>query len=186
VDGRGAGMLASTFLRWRVAGQTALVVLGIIAAKLPISAFSLEFISISPLFTSVLAGGVFVLGLIVSGTLADFKEAERVPAELTAALTNIHDDCAAFKQAFPDLDLGRVEDTLVRIVKAFHQDLGDPRSPPPWTRSTGSTRPSWRWTGSASRPRIPLGCAVSRGASGAASCACITCNGPSSSRPPTS
>jgi hypothetical protein len=128
MEGRGAGMLRSRFLRWRVVGQTGLVVLGIIAAKLAISALSLEFISISPLFTSVLAGGVFVLGLIVAGTLADYKEAERVPAELTAALTNIHDDGAAFKQAFPDLHLERLKDTLVRIVAAFLTDLGDPRS----------------------------------------------------------
>ncbi len=128
MDEREATTIRSRFLPWRVVGQTSLIVLAILAAKLLISAFSLEFISISPLFTSVLAGGVFVLGLIVAGTLADYKEAERVPAELTAALTNIHDDCAAFKQAFPDLDLGRLEDTLVRIVKAFHQDLGDPRS----------------------------------------------------------
>ena len=121
-------MIRSRFLKWRVAGQTALIVLGIIAAKLVISAFSLEFISISPLFTSVLAGGVFVLGLIVAGTLADYKEAERVPAEMTAALTNIHDDCAAFKQAFPDLDLARLKGTLLRIVAAFRGDLADPRS----------------------------------------------------------
>jgi hypothetical protein len=103
-------------------------VLGIIAVKLVIAAFSLEFISISPLFTSIVGGGVFVLGLIVAGTLADYKEAERVPAEMTAALTNIHDDCAAFKQAFPDLDLDRVERTLIGIVDAFRDDLADPRS----------------------------------------------------------
>src|SRR5512141_1456472 len=124
----GAGMLQSTLLRWRVAVQTALIVLGIIAVKLAIAAFSLEFISISPLFTSVVAGGVFVLGLIVAGTLADYKEAERVPAEITAALTNIHDDGAAFKQAFPALDLERLEDNLVRIVGTFQHALGDDRS----------------------------------------------------------
>jgi len=54
------GMRRTRLLRWRVAVHTALVVLGIIAA-LVISAFSLEFISLSPLFTSVVAGGVFVL-----------------------------------------------------------------------------------------------------------------------------
>jgi hypothetical protein len=123
-----AGMLRTRFLRWRVVGQTALVALAIIAAKLGISALSLEFISVSPLFTSVLAGGVFVLGLIVAGTLTDYKEAERVPAELTAALTNIHEDGAAFKRAFPDLDLDRLKEILVRVVAAFHDDLGDPRS----------------------------------------------------------
>lgn len=121
-------MLRTRYLRWRVVGQTALMVLGIIAAKLVISAFSLEFISLSPLFTSVVAGGVFVLGLIVAGTLTDYKEAERVPAEITAALTNIHDDAASFKEAFPDLDLDRLEDTQFRIVDAFLHDLGDPRS----------------------------------------------------------
>jgi hypothetical protein len=51
------------FIRWRVAVQTALIVLAIVVAKLLITAWSLEFIELSPLFTSVLAGGVFVLGL---------------------------------------------------------------------------------------------------------------------------
>lgn len=118
--------MRNTFIRWRVAAQTALIVLGIIAAKLVIAAFSWEFIELSPLFTSVVAGGVFVLGLIVAGTLTDYKEAERVPAEMTAALTNIRDDCAAFKEAFPDLDLQRLEETEARIVEAFRHDLGDP------------------------------------------------------------
>ena len=162
------------------------MVLGIIATKLVISAFSLEFISLSPLFTSVVAGGVFVLGLIVAGTLTDYKEAERVPAEITAALTNIHDDCEAFKEAFPDLDLERLEDTLFRIVDAFLHDLGD----------TGSTRALeaiddlnasfLEMDRSASRPRTPPGSAASRGPSGGASSACTTCSGPSSSPPPTS
>ncbi len=118
--------MRNRLVRWRVAVQTALVVLGIVAVKLVIAAFSLEFIELSPLFTSVVAGGVFVLGLIVAGTLTDYKEAERVPAEMTAALTNIHDDCAAFKQAFPELDLDRLENTETRIVEAFRDDLGEP------------------------------------------------------------
>jgi len=92
VEGDEPGMLRTRFLRWRVVGQTALMVLGLIAAKLVISAFSLEFISISPLFTSVVARGVFVLGLIVAGTLADYKEPVpappvRRPAEPLAHLT---------------------------------------------------------------------------------------------------
>ncbi len=48
-------MLGTRYLRWRVLVQTCLIVLGIVAVKLAISEFSLEFISISPLFTSLLA-----------------------------------------------------------------------------------------------------------------------------------
>jgi hypothetical protein len=120
--------MRSNLLRWRVVAQTALIVLGIVVVKVIVAALSWAFISLSPLFTSVLAGGVFVLGLIVAGTLADYKEAERVPAEMTAALTNIHDDCAAFKQAFPDFDLEHLEDTQVRIVASFLADLADVES----------------------------------------------------------
>jgi hypothetical protein len=120
--------MRSNLLRWRVVAQTALIVVGIVVVKVIVAALSWEFISLSPLFTSVLAGGVFVLGLIVAGTLADYKEAERVPAEITAALTNIHDDCAAFKQAFPDFDLEHLEDTQVRIVASFLADLADVES----------------------------------------------------------
>ena len=179
-------MLRSRFLRWRVVGQTGLIVLGIVAAKLAISAFSLEFISISPLFTSVLAGGVFVLELIVAGTLSDYKEAERVPAELTAALTNIHDDAAAFKQAFPDLDLERLEDNLVRIVGAFQHDLGDDRFTQALDAINELNVSFLEFDLMESRPRTRLGCAPSRGRSGGACSACTTCSGRSSSPPPTS
>ena len=45
--------MRNKYVRWRVAVQTALVVLGIIVVKLVIAALSLEFIELSPLFTSV-------------------------------------------------------------------------------------------------------------------------------------
>ena len=168
--------MRSNLLRWRVVAQTALIVLGIIAVKLVVAAFSLEFISLSPLFTSVLAGGVFVLGLIVAGTLADYKVADRVPAEITAALTNIHDDCAAFKHAFPDFDLERLEDTQFRIVASFLEDLADPRSTKSWRQSTTSTRRSSSWIGSACRRRTRPGSATSRAPCGGTSCASTTCS----------
>ena len=186
MKGGGAGMLGTRYLRWRVLVQTCLIVLGIVATKLAISALSLEFISISPLFTSVLAGGVFVLGLIVAGTLSDYKEAERVPSELTAALTNIHDDAAAFKQAFPDLDLDRLEDDLVHIVAAFHHDLADDGSTEALEAIDELNVSFLEFDRSASPRRTPPGSAASKERSGGACSACTTCSGRSSSPPPTS
>ena len=86
-------------------------------------------------FDFVLVGVVYaalqwgrVAGML-AGTVGDFKEAERVPSEMTAALTNIHDDCAAFKEQFPELDLEHLEETQARIVESFRHDLGDPDTP---------------------------------------------------------
>ncbi len=39
----------------------------------------------------VLTGGVFLIGFMLSGTLTDFKEAEKIPAELACTLETIED-----------------------------------------------------------------------------------------------
>ena len=114
--------------RWRVAVETGAVVAAIVALKLLVEASSLDFIPLSPLYTSVVAGGIFVIGLLVAGTLADYKEAERMPAEIIAALEAIHEDGASIKEANPGFDLARLRASLGGVVAALRQDLARPGS----------------------------------------------------------
>lgn len=119
---------ARALKRGRVAIETLLVVLALILVKLLLEALSLEFIDLSPLYTSIVAGGIFVIGLIVAGTLADYKESEKMPAEITAALENVHEDCRSIRRTTPEFDLERVRKSLSGIVAALRKDLGDPTS----------------------------------------------------------
>lgn len=50
-------------------------------------------LQLSPLLTGVIAAEVFLIGFMLSGTAADFKEAERLPGELAASLETIADEC---------------------------------------------------------------------------------------------
>lgn len=109
--------------RWKLAGQTALAVLALVVLKLAIDALGLELVSLSPLYTSLVAGGIFVIGLLVAGTLADYKEAERMPAEIRAALENIHRDGAAIAAWKGGFDLGRLRESLLGVVGALMHDL---------------------------------------------------------------
>ncbi len=109
--------------RWRVAIETALTVVVIVVLKLAIEALSLDFIALSPLYTSVVAGGIFVIGLLVAGTLADYKEAEKMPADIAAALENIHEDGACIKQAKEEFDLEGLQQSLSRVIATFRDDL---------------------------------------------------------------
>lgn len=54
---------------------------------------SLKHLDFSPLLTGVIAAEVFIIGFILSGTAADFKEAERLPGEVSASLETIADEC---------------------------------------------------------------------------------------------
>ena len=112
--------------RWRVAIETALVIVAIVGIKLLVERFDLAFIALSPLYSSVVAGGIFVIGLLVAGTLADYKEAERTPSDMVAALENIHEDCRSIAQLKPEFDLARLRAGLVRIVSALREDLAEP------------------------------------------------------------
>jgi hypothetical protein len=111
--------------RWRVAGETALIVVVLLAIKTVVNALDLEFITLSPLYTSVVAGGIFVIGLLVAGTLADYKEAERMPAELRAALENIYQDGVAIGRWKGGVDVERLRQSLAGVITAFLHDLGD-------------------------------------------------------------
>lgn len=54
---------------------------------------SLKHLDFSPLLAGIIAAEVFIIGFILSGTAADFKEAERLPGEVTASLETIADEC---------------------------------------------------------------------------------------------
>lgn len=74
-------------LRWRrreLLLHTLPPVFAIVAAKLAIDRLGWEFISVSPLHTSVVAGAIFIIGLMLAGMMSD-KEGERLPTETWAA-----------------------------------------------------------------------------------------------------
>lgn len=54
--------------------------------------FGFEVMELNALFTSLVAGTIFLIGFLISGVLTDFKESEKIPSELTASLKALSDD----------------------------------------------------------------------------------------------
>jgi branched-subunit amino acid transport protein AzlD len=61
--------------------------------KLAFSELGLDDATLSPLYTGLVAGTIFLLGFLLAGTLADYKESEKMPGDLAASLETICDDC---------------------------------------------------------------------------------------------
>lgn len=105
-----------------------LSVLGIVVAlsigKAAIHSLGLEFLSLNPLFTSAIAGAIFIIGFLLSGVLADYKEAERLPAEMRVALEAIHDDVSGFVAGKLSFDLPALRNILADIVSFLRNGLG--------------------------------------------------------------
>jgi predicted membrane chloride channel (bestrophin family) len=69
------------------------VAIGVILLKWLYDESSLPHLELSPLLTGLIAAEVFIVGFLLSGTAADFKEAERLPGDLVAGLESIADEC---------------------------------------------------------------------------------------------
>ncbi len=79
-------------LKWKLMFTTLPYVLIIIAAKFSLGRFLgfegvIEFGDIGMLLT----GGIFLIGFMLAGTLADYKESEKLPAEIACTLETIEE-----------------------------------------------------------------------------------------------
>ena len=44
---------------------------------------------LNALFTSLVAGTIFLIGFLISGVLSDYKESEKLPSELSASIKTL-------------------------------------------------------------------------------------------------
>lgn len=71
----------------------------IILVKLVLHFFGFEVLSMNPLFASIVASTIFLLGFLISGVLADYKESEGIPGDIAASLATISDEVSCIYKA---------------------------------------------------------------------------------------
>jgi len=78
--------------RWRLALKTIPLVAVIVLLKFPVHFFGYEFLTLNALFTAIISANIFLIGFLISGTLADYKESEKLPGDLSASLEAMADE----------------------------------------------------------------------------------------------
>ncbi len=54
--------------------------------------FQFEFLSLSPLFTAIISANIFLVGFLITGVPADYKESEKLPGDMACSLETMLDD----------------------------------------------------------------------------------------------
>jgi hypothetical protein len=78
--------------KWHIAIKILPLVIFVALLKFGTHHFGLELMDLNALFTSLVAGTIFLIGFLISGVLTDYKESEKIPSELTASLRTLLDD----------------------------------------------------------------------------------------------
>jgi len=80
------------WLKWSVAVKITPLVLFVALLKTLSHHFGFEVMELNALFTSLIAGTIFLIGFLISGVLSDYKESEKIPSELSSSLKTLMDD----------------------------------------------------------------------------------------------
>lgn len=78
--------------KWRLTFLVLPYIILIVLAKFFAHEFGFEFLTLNSLFTAVISANIFLIGFLISGTLTDFKESERLPGEISSSIQSLFDE----------------------------------------------------------------------------------------------
>ena len=107
--------------KWSIAFRIMPIVIVVTVLKFFSHEFGFEVMELNALFTSLVAGTIFLIGFLVSGVLSDYKESEKIPSDLHATIKSLFDDTCTIYE-------GKNSETARRFIgyqKEFSENLKD-------------------------------------------------------------
>lgn len=93
--------------------------LSIMVIKFVFHQLNIEIIEQTSLHNSLISSVIFVIGFLLSATIADYKESEKIPAEFASTVENMYEDARSMHLAYSKFDLERFRGNLLDILGAF-------------------------------------------------------------------
>lgn len=112
-----------SFIRlYRIFLVSASMAILVVALKYVLHILGFEPVEQSSLHNSVISSVTFVIGFLLSATIADYKESERMPSEFAAQVENMYDDAASIYQNYPTFDIEGFRSQMYKIATGFTKD----------------------------------------------------------------
>jgi hypothetical protein len=114
----------------RLAGQTIIVVAILVGIRAILWELGVEGLSPTAVSAGIITGGVFIMGLVVAGTLSDYRDAERAPTDIASGLYNLLRECEAVHAVWAKPDPAALRRRLIAVVTTLRADIdaGDSRT----------------------------------------------------------
>jgi len=116
-------IISMTLRNYRIFVISLIAAASLVAAKYLLHHFELEPIEMGSLHGSVISGVIFVIGFLLSATIADYKESERIPADIASTLEGMYEDALSIEQNYPKFDAAAYGEQLHAIAQGYLVDL---------------------------------------------------------------
>jgi hypothetical protein len=91
----------------------------VLALKWIVDVKNWEILEQTSMHNTIISSAIFVMGFMLSATIADFKESERIPAEFASAVEDIYSDAKEINKSYPDFSIDRLRLNLIDVLKMF-------------------------------------------------------------------
>jgi hypothetical protein len=91
----------------------------IVSLKFIFHQLNVEVIEQTSLHNSVISSVIFVIGFLLSATIADYKESEKIPAEFASTVENMYEDAESIHATYPKFDLDLFRKNLIDVLGSF-------------------------------------------------------------------
>ena len=98
------------------------ITLSIVSIKYLFHQLGWEPIEQTSLHNSVISSVTFVIGFLLSATITDYKESERIPSDFASNIEDMYSDATQIHAAYPGFDLNAFRKQLHIVAKGFSQD----------------------------------------------------------------
>lgn len=107
--------------RVRIFSSALIITLCVVLTKYLLHAIGWEVIEQTSLHNSVISSVIFVIGFVLSATIADYKESEKIPALFASTIENMYEDAREIHKTYPKFDLTRFRVELIDILDRFRE-----------------------------------------------------------------
>jgi len=130
--------------KFRLFFTVAIFVLALGCVKVAVHYYGLEILEFNSLLTSGIGGAIFIIGFLLSSVLADYKEAERIPADIRTSIEAIDGDLESFASINAEFDLAGCRRILLATIDKLRSGLSharDHKDIPPVLAEIGKLTP---------------------------------------------
>ncbi len=100
--------------KWHIGLRTLPLVAIVLCIKYIVHTMGYELLELNSLFTAIISANIFLIGFLISGTLVDYKESEKLPGELSSSLETLADEAIIIYQQ------KKSRDAVVFMEKLVH------------------------------------------------------------------
>lgn len=112
--------------KWGLILKAFAITLVLVLVRLVIDISGYDFLNLTTLVTAYIGGAIFTVAIIFTGTLADYKESERLPNDIAVSMITLIQDCGMIRPADAPVAVHlrqrvrSLSQTIVRNMKTNH------------------------------------------------------------------